>query len=57
MKFGDRILYDNGSESSLGVYLKEISTHEALVRLDDNSIKKFYLKKNLYLSKIWTTWI
>ena len=38
MKFGDRILYDNGSESSLGVYLKEISTHEALVRLDDDSI-------------------
>ena len=45
MEFGDRILYDNGSESSLGVYLKEISTHEALVRLDDDSIKKVLPKE------------
>lgn len=51
MKFGDRILYDNGSESSLGVYLKEISTHEALVRLDDDSIKKVLPKEKLIFVK------
>ena len=39
MQFGDRVLYDNGSSNTLGVYLKEISSHEALVKLDDNPVK------------------
>ncbi|ETJ40789.1 hypothetical protein Q604_UNBC05288G0001, partial [human gut metagenome] len=26
MQFGDRVLYDNGSSNTLGVYLKEISS-------------------------------
>ncbi len=51
MKFGDRVLYDNGSSSSLGVYLKEVGSHEALVRLDDDSIKKVLPFENLTFVK------
>ena len=43
MQFGDRVLYDSGSSNTLGVYLKEISSHEALVKLDG----KKYLKQDL----------
>lgn len=51
MKFGDRVLYDNGNACSLGVYLKEISSHEALVRLDDDSIKKVLPTESLTFVK------
>lgn len=51
MKFGDRVLYDNGNACSLGVYLKEISPHEALVRLDDDSIKKVLPTESLTFVK------
>lgn len=39
MQFGDRILYNNGSSTTLGIFLKEINAHESLVKLDSNSIK------------------
>ena len=47
MQFGDRVLYDNGSSNTLGVYLKEISSHEALVKLDDNPVKVVLPTDNL----------
>ena len=50
MQFGDRVLYDNGSSNTLGVYLKEISSHEALVKLDDNPalVVADYIAKEQY---------
>ena len=51
MQFGDRVLYDNGSSNTLGVYLKEISSHEALVKLDDNPVKVVLPTDNLTFIK------
>lgn len=39
MKFGDRILFNTEKKTTLGVYLKEVGTHEALVKLDDSPVK------------------
>lgn len=51
MKFGDRVLYNDGSSHVLGVYLKEISSHEALVKLDSNPVKVVLSTDNLKFVK------
>ena len=51
MKFGDRVLYNTGSSHTLGVYLKEISSHEALVKLDNNPVKVVLSTDNLTFVK------
>lgn len=39
MQFGDRILYNDGKSHSLGVFLKEISSSESLIKLDNKDVK------------------
>ena len=51
MKFGDRVLYATETTNTLGVYLKEISSHEALVKLDDNPVKVVLSTDNLTFVK------
>ena len=51
MKFGDRVLYATETTNTLGVYLKEISSHEALVILDDNPVKVVLSTDNLTFVK------
>ena len=51
MQFGDRVLFNSGSSNTLGVYLKEISSHEALVKLDDNPVKVVLPTDNLTFVK------
>lgn len=50
MKFGDRVLYNGEDYRSLGVYLHEVNSKEAIIKLDNSTEKVIVMKK--YLSFI-----
>ena len=50
MKFGDRVLYEGDGDRVLGVYLHEVNSKEAIVKVDNSREKVIVMKK--YLSFI-----
>mgnify|MGYP002608279780 CR=1 FL=1 len=50
MKFGDRVLYEGDGDRVLGVYLHEVNSKEAIVKLD-NSREKYLLVDHKKINK------
>lgn len=47
MNFGDRILYDNNSNISKGVFIKELNQVEVLIKLDEEKEKSIVSKNSI----------
>lgn len=51
MKFGDRVLYENDGNRVMGVYIHDVNSKEAIVKLDNLKEKSIVLEDRLTFIK------
>lgn len=51
MKFGDRVLYENDGHRVMGVYIHDVNSKEAIVKLDNLKEKSIVLENRLTFIK------
>lgn len=51
MKFGDRVLYENDGHRVMGVYIHDVNSKEAIVKLDNLKEKSIVLEDRLTFIK------
>ncbi len=51
MKFGDRVLYENDGNRVMGVYIHDVNSKEAIVKLDNLKEKSIVLENRLTFIK------